>query len=102
VTQAGVSQCRHERGKCTVLGRRAVADLVAVHAVEPDAVGLAAVRSKSVSGAGECRRCSIPCSDRAGVTADADVEIDDQAELFARLPGVGSVGHARFRREPAP
>ena len=82
VTQAGVSQCRQERGKCTVRLCRAVAHLIGMHAVEPGAVRIAAVGVL----VGQRRRIAagVPflAARRAGLTADAGVEIDHQAELL--------------------
>ncbi len=76
-----------------------VALLEGMDAVEPDAVGLGAIGLEIGERPGAAAGVPLLAIDRAGVTADADVEIDDEPELLLsrRHPR-----QARHRRPPAP
>ena len=62
---------------------RAVADLVGMHAVEPGAVRIAAVGVLVGQRRGIAAGVPLLAACRAGLAADAGVEIDHQAELLA-------------------
>jgi hypothetical protein len=66
---------------------RALADLVGVHAVEPDAVGLGPVRREIGQRRGDTAAVPLLAVHGAGMTADADVEIDDEAQSLLRGRG---------------
>src|SRR5260221_7684541 len=62
----------------------AFAQLERMDAVEPDAVRLGAVGCQIGERPGVAAGVPLLAGDGAGVAADADVEIDDQAELLRR------------------
>src|SRR6185437_8119857 len=63
---------------------RAMADLEGVDAVEPDAVRLGIVRGQVGERPGAAASVPLLAGDGAGMAADADIEIDDEAELPLR------------------
>ena len=64
--------------------RQGLFDRVTVHAVEPDSVGLRAVRILVRQRSEVAALVPFLARDRAGVAADADIEIDYQAEFLRR------------------
>ena len=93
VTQGASSQWRQDFGEVDEAGRALIRlDFVGVDAVEEGAfrgraVGVGVVEAGGLGGV-------VPAlaGDDAGVTADADVEVDDEAEL-----AVGGGGRAVMR-----
>ena len=79
---------------------RTVADFIAVNAVQPGTIGIGAIRI----GVGKRRRVAarVPflAARRAAVTADARVEVDDEAEFALRMGG--KAGHRRALLNSAP
>src|SRR5690348_5462475 len=73
---------------------RAGADLEGVDAVEPNAVGLGIVRREVGERPGAAAGIPLLAGDGAGMAADADIEIDDEAELL-RGRWCGKAGHRR-------
>jgi len=70
----------------------ALAGLEGVDAVEPDAPGTIAIGVEIRQRAHMAARVPFLASRRAGMAADADIEIDDQPELLLALPALHEVG----------
>src|SRR3546814_6846451 len=63
--------------------------LEAVDAVEPHPLRLRAVGIEVGERRGMAAVVPLLAADRAGMTADADVEVDDEAELLSRRARIG-------------
>jgi len=74
----------------------AFADLETMDAVEPHAGRFGAVGVEIGQRRGDAARVPFLAVDRTGVAADADVEIDDEAEPL-RPDMIGQAGHWRSR-----
>src|SRR5262249_12832662 len=77
-------------------GARALAFalLKGVDAVEPHAPGASAIGAKVGQGSRMPAGVPLLAGGGAGVAADADVEIDDEPELFGTRPWLRQRGHA--------
>ena len=73
------------------------AGFVGVHAVQPDAVGVVLVGAEIGQRRGMAGGVPLLAVHRAGVAADAGVEVDDEAELFRAGGGDGGHAHASSR-----
>src|SRR5262249_49592743 len=82
------ARAREIHGASARLGRV----LVTVHAVEPDAVDIAAIGIDVGQRRHVAARVPFLAGGDAGLTADTGVEIDDQAEPFVGLGG--KAGHS--------
>ena len=90
--RVGAMQARAGKiDRAGALGLRPL-DLVAVHPVEPDAVGLAPLGVEIAQRADHAAAVPFLTRHRAGMTADAGIEVDHQTELLGRRRG-GQAGH---------
>jgi hypothetical protein len=80
---------------------RAFPGFEGVHAVEPHAVGLGIVGPQVGERCGDAASVPLLTVHRAGMAADADIEVDDEPQPLGRRM-VGQAGHERPRRKPAP